>query len=466
MQPGALGRGNDPLSLQTRSRGWVCALAALTGLLWQVSCYAANTITRVEAVQVGREVGIAVTAAGDRITQLDAFTLDHPPRLVFDLPETILAPDLAGPMALAGPALRQVRVGQFQAEPPVVRLVVDLAESGGAPPYRVAQGAEPGQTLVLFRTGVPPMLRMPSLQTQADATVLRFPGIGALSRQIGVLNDPPRVYVDVTDAELESGQRQAFVEGPITEIRMAKQTQRDGHPVARLVVEMREDLAHSIFGEGDDLVVALGREPWALPLPEYRGAGRLRGKLVVVDPGHGGTKPGALGVDAKSGEVCCEKDITLDLGLRLERLLAAEGAQVLMTRNADTDVGLRQRADLANQAKADVFVSLHCNSCNDPNTLDGTMVFFDHPDSVRLAQLTHDELIGALGTADKGVRNANFAVIRRTRMPGILVEVAFINHEGDRERLLNVGFRERAARAILQGVIRFFDSQANGAPPA
>jgi N-acetylmuramoyl-L-alanine amidase len=232
------------------------------------------------------------------------------------------------------------------------------------------------------------------------------------------------------------------------------------------VVELREALAHSIFGEGDDLVVALGREPWALPLPEHRGAGRLRGKRVVVDPGHGGKKPGALGADASTGETFAEKDITLDLGLRLGRLLAAEGAQVVMTREDDVDVSLAQRSDLANRLQADVFVSLHCNSCNDPDTLQGTMVLYDHPDSARLAQLTHDELVGALGTEDKGVRNANFAVIRHTEMPGILVEVAFINHDGDRKRLLNPNFRERAARAILQGVIRFLDSSIEGAPAA
>lgn len=138
-----------------------------------------------------------------------------------------------------------------------------------------------------------------------------------------------------------------------------------------------------------------------------------------------------------------------------------------MTRDDDTYVSLSGRAEIANRLKADAFVSVHCNSCDRPDTLCGTSVYFDHQHSARFARLVQNELVAALGTVDKGVRNANFAVIRRTRVPGILVETAFINHKEDRARLLHPEFRERAARAMAAGLIRFLDADSkDGGPEA
>jgi N-acetylmuramoyl-L-alanine amidase len=88
--------------------------------------------------------------------------------------------------------------------------------------------------------------------------------------------------------------------------------------------------------------------------------------------------------------------------------------------------------------------------------LNGTSVYYDHDNSIALAEAVHQELLAALGTTNKGVRNANFAVIRKTKGKGILVETAFINHQGDREKLTNGNFQERAARAIVQGLINAF----------
>ncbi len=116
---------------------------------------------------------------------------------------------------------------------------------------------------------------------------------------------------------------------------------------------------------------------------------------------------------------------------------------------------LRGRAAVANRLNADAFISLHCNSCDRPNTLCGSSVYYDHQHSVRFAQLVQEELVASLGTVDKGVRYANFTVIRHARVPGILVETAYINHDGDRARLTHPSFRERAARAVLRGVVRF-----------
>jgi N-acetylmuramoyl-L-alanine amidase len=276
-----------------------------------------------------------------------------------------------------------------------------------------------------------------------------------LPRAVAALADPPRVYADLSHAVLEESYREESDAGAVREIRMAQQPAEPERPVARLVVEMREEQAYTVFSDRDDLIIAVGPQPWALPLSEYQAAEQLKGKRIVVDPGHGGEDIGAPAVFGPPPRGPFEKDIVLDIGQRLAKLLAAEGAEVTMTREDDTYITLQERAALANRLRADAFISIHCDSCDNPNTLSGTSVYYDHAHSARFAQLVQGELTAALGTRNKGVRNANFAVIRRTQGPGILVETAYINHEQDRARLIHPNFRERAARAIARGLIEF-----------
>jgi len=443
----------------------------LLALLLAMACPAyalgANVIERVAVTTGDREIVVSISSSAPEPLKVESFSLDDPPRLVFDLTGASLAPGQPSAFPVTAPNVCQVRVGQHQADPPIVRIVVDISENVELPQWQLVPGEDTGETLIILATGGAINLRPPSVQTFKEGLLLRFSGVGRLPRRVGTLQDPPRVFVDLTDAQLETGYTEGFADGMVREIRMAQQPAAEGRPVARFVVEMAEPLSHCVFPDGADLVTAVGREPWGLPLTEYRGSGQLRGKRIVVDAGHGGKDTGAPAVFGCPRQVIYEKDVVLDIGQRLARLLRAEGAEVTMTRSDDTYVSLRERAALANRLKAEAFVSIHCNSCAEPNALRGTSVYYDHAHSVRLARVVQEEMVAALGTQDKGVRNANFAVIRRTQMPGILVETAFINHEGDRMRLMNTHFRERAARAILQGMIRFFSESVDaGAPGA
>ena len=460
--PSAPQRKHRHLSAEALSKAeWAatCGLMALLLMSWQSQCWAASATVRISAVSAGGDATISVVSSAQRPVELDSLSLTDPPRLVFDLPDATIPPDQPRTLAVNAAGLQQqMRVGQFQADPPIARVVVDLQPGAEAPVWEVQAGASPAETLIVLRAPGPRPLSLPIVAPCGKGMLLRFSGVGALARRVGKLEDPLRVYVDLTDAEVEASQARPFAEGLLAEVRIAQQAPQSGRPVARLVVEMREDAAHGVFADGGDLVVAVGGEPWALPLPAYHGSGRLRGRRIVVDPGHGGQKVGAVGVlGDETGGVVYEKDLTLDIGLRLARVLSAEGAEVVMTRSDDSDVSLSARSQLANTLNADAFVSVHCNSCDTPNSLNGTMVFYDHPHSVGLAGMVKEELIASLGTEDKGVRNANFDVIRRTRGLGILVETAFINNDNDRDRLLNPNFQERTARAIARGLIRFLN---------
>lgn len=172
--------------------------------------------------------------------------------------------------------------------------------------------------------------------------------------------------------------------------------------------------------------------------------------LVVLDPGHGGRSPGAV---SRSG--LREKEINMAICLAVYQAL--EGlAEVLLTRQGDVNVTLAQRAALANAARADCFVSVHCNSSVDRRAR-GTETFC-FPGSAagrRLAGLLQQHLVRSLYLPDRGVKTARFAVLRQTRMPAALVEVAFLSNTVEEELLRDQAVRQKAGRALARGIGEF-----------
>lgn len=177
-------------------------------------------------------------------------------------------------------------------------------------------------------------------------------------------------------------------------------------------------------------------------------------RLIVLDPGHGGSDTGAM----HNGLV--EKDLTLDIALRVRSLLIARGWIVKMTRDADRDVfgwnasdvdELQARVDVADNAGARMFVSIHANSSTStvPN---GTTSYFYKPDDRPLASAIQRHLVSLLGTKDDGVVRERFYVIRHTTMPAALVETAFLSNAQDAARLRNPEFRQEIALGIADGI--------------
>lgn len=177
-------------------------------------------------------------------------------------------------------------------------------------------------------------------------------------------------------------------------------------------------------------------------------------KLIVIDPGHGGSDSGA----AHNG--LTEKDLTLDISRRLRAILLARGWQVKMTRDADTDVfqpndsardELQARCDIANNAGARFFVSVHINSYTS-DALNGTTTYYYKSGDAPFAEAIHRRLAGSAGTADRGLRKEDFYVIRHTDMPSALIETAFLSNAGDAALLHSPAFLQRIAIAIADGI--------------
>jgi N-acetylmuramoyl-L-alanine amidase len=212
---------------------------------------------------------------------------------------------------------------------------------------------------------------------------------------------------------------------------------------------------------------------------------------IVIDPGHGGKDPGAIGRGGLQ-----EKDVVLDIGKRLKRLLDHQGQNIIMTRTDDTFIPLSERTKIANSRNADLFVSIHANA-NRSRSTKGVQVYllgkasdaearatasrengdddaqltdldrifndmaldFQINHSISLAYQTHDAFLRTVGkkysVVDLGVKRAPFYVLMKSTMPGILAEVSFISNPQEEARLKRASYRQSIAEALSRGIQRY-----------
>lgn len=187
---------------------------------------------------------------------------------------------------------------------------------------------------------------------------------------------------------------------------------------------------------------------------------RLTGKTICLDPGHGGSDPGAIGPAGTK-----EKDNNLAIGLLLRDKLEKNGANVVMTRDTDKDVSypdssaeeeLGARVDTANESGADIFISIHNDSFTNNSAAGTTTYHYGDSESAKLSGYVQKCLVDELGTRDRGARFASFYVIRYTDMPAVLVETAFISNPEEEVLLASIDGRCKTADSIFQGIVKYF----------
>ena len=190
--------------------------------------------------------------------------------------------------------------------------------------------------------------------------------------------------------------------------------------------------------------------------------------LVVIDAGHGGKDMGAIGYDEEGNEVIYESEANLNIALGVEAYLKKSGVNVIMTRTKDVALGdsemedLLKRSEIANDANATLFVSIHNNAFTDTSA-SGTMVLYADTDnklnygvtSKTLAKNILTPLVDSMGLLDRGVVDSpKMVVLKKTDMPSVLIECAFVTCETDRKILLNEEKIDDISRAIAEGIIK------------
>ena len=171
----------------------------------------------------------------------------------------------------------------------------------------------------------------------------------------------------------------------------------------------------------------------------------VAGQKICIDPGHGGSDPGAVGNGLQ------EKTINLDIGNRMYSLFVADGANTTRTRSTDVYVSLAGRCSISNNFGANRFESTHCNAFNGTAYGTETFSYSSTGTAADLRNKVNPELVAHMGTYNRGVKTASFYVLVNTTAPAILGEVAFIDNAGDAAKLGNATYRQEAARAYLHG---------------
>ncbi|MBU1260735.1 MAG: N-acetylmuramoyl-L-alanine amidase [Planctomycetes bacterium] len=179
------------------------------------------------------------------------------------------------------------------------------------------------------------------------------------------------------------------------------------------------------------------------------------GKTIVIDAGHGGKDPGAI-----STHGFYEKTVNLDVALQVTQILRDKGYKVIMTRDSDKFIELEERAAIANRSRADIFVSIHADSCA-TSSKNGFTLYV-----ARNASWASKSLAGSIdkqmlqtGIKSRGTRKADFRVLKYTRCPAVLVELGYLSNYWEAKQLKNKDMQKRLANAIACGITDYFKNR-------
>jgi len=194
----------------------------------------------------------------------------------------------------------------------------------------------------------------------------------------------------------------------------------------------------------------LANAPSNRPFPAPTAQNRRERLVVVVDPGHGGRDPGAVGIGGLQ-----EKNIVLPISQQVVSILEQNGVQAVITRRDDREIDLPPRVQLANRVNADIFVSIHANAIDMSRPDVNGIETYYYASGDRLARTIHNSILQTTRAGDRGVRQARFYVLRHTAMPAVLVEVGFVTGARDAPRLADPAYQQQMASAIARGILQY-----------
>ncbi|PNY79580.1 hypothetical protein CVO96_18660 [Deinococcus koreensis] len=238
--------------------------------------------------------------------------------------------------------------------------------------------------------------------------------------------------------------------GAVRDVRWVQES--DG--VTRVQVELSgAPWGYDTTYEGTTLVLRLRNAP------AIDARAPLRGRTIVIDPGHGGEDFGGAGALRVP-----EKNLNLPIALRVAELLREKGATVALTRETDVEIPIYDRPLLAETRNADLLVSIHANALPDgvdPRTKRGSGVYYFQPQARPLAEALLASLVGQLpDVGNDGVHYQNLALARPSTQLSVLIETAFLTDKSNLRLLMSAAGRERMAQAIALGLERFYRSAA------
>ncbi len=375
----------------------------------------------------------------DAPVEPDLFTLEDPARLVINLFNTYREENMQDEVDIKENLVERIRVGRFDSQ--VVRIVADLSEITA---YEWEQ-EQYSKDVYVHSIKMANKFDDIELLDQNLYTNININLSGKVDYEVKKFSFPHRVVVDINGKEITPEDIELPEPlGLIKEMRMSRFELED-EEVTRIVFELSEYFNHNVISDNPDSKINI-----ALAKSEILS----ENNLIVLDAGHGGFDPGAV-----SKNDLQEKVVNLQIVQKLASILKSQGFKVLLTREDDSFISLNKRVEIANEKGARIFISIHNNSST-KNTSEGTETFIapnKSGDSLLLAQKIQKELIRELCLVDRGVKKEHLYVIKYTKMPAVLIEVAFLSNPAEEKLLKNNEFITNSALAISRGIVDYFD---------
>lgn len=379
-------------------------------------------LARIEAIRIGKtEDSVRIVVDSDKKILFETIALSNPSRIVVTLKNAWLNSNIVKDQPLQSKVVQRIRLGQFDKK--TVRLVIETAvkkdrykifsmdsfkdDTGKATPFRtvIDLGATPIKTIV---------------EKSNDEKKLAF--------------------------AKEKEKEQAIEKAKQQEIEQQNKSQKLYPP--------KEPKDH-------------GKKDTSTSITSTKSFGTLKNKKIVLDPGHGGSDPGAIGPTGVT-----EKTVTLRVAQDLKKILESDGAKVILTRTKDTEVSkkkskatdieeLQARCDVANRIEADLFISLHMDSFINAETSGTTTYYYEKGfvASRQLSEALQRSVIKELKTKDRGSKTSNFYVVKNTDVPACLIEMAFISNPKEEKLLYSNSGTQKAAKGIAAGINEYFSKQ-------
>jgi len=306
-------------------------------------------------------------------------------------------------------------------------------------------------------TGALPLLTGMDVEQSGSGILLRVTAATPLALPASFhLENPSRLVFDFT-AQLANQTESPILQanhGPVSLFRVS----RFNEQTVRIVADLQSPASYAISQTADSMTVIIQIKPVD-----------PAGRIIVIDPGHGALQPwgdsdpGAIGPTGLR-----EREVVRSISLELGNILLNEGFTVIYTRKGDTELTLEERALVAGISGAELLVSIHVNASTN-RAIAGTMTFYHAPWGTglepqiqarrALAGFIQAELLDRLQREDRGVREANFMVLRSSPVPAALVEVAFISNPEEEKLLADPAFQRLAAEAVALGIKRYLVSR-------
>lgn len=275
-------------------------------------------------------------------------------------------------------------------------------------------------------------------------------------------NNKYQLIFNIEDAQISNISRQEKLDGNIAK-KVFLQEKKDTVQ-GKIYLQEEVNNNYKIYSLGKKgIAIDIFNSVVNTPVASDVALSNVKNKIIIIDPGHGGSDSGAVGPNGYT-----EKEGTFAISQKVASILNQSGAKVVMTRDSDVDVygpnasarnELQARVDVGNNANSDIFVSIHCNAFVNP-AANGTQTFYygSSYQGQRLAQSIQEKMIEANGLRDRGISTCNFYVVKHSYMPAVLIETAFITNYDEEALLSDDEWQTTMAKAIAEGINEYFSN--------